>query len=223
MKFVHKNSNMRVVWAVIPVFLIVSLIGIQESFAEKEIEMLVSPIVPRLIPSNEPVDSLIVRDIRSSPVWDGAQKPIVGLDFVEGNAYHIIAKKADSFQIFGNKKYELVEIIQIFKPHKPYSWKSLCVPGYLTSPDGDCVFAFRCSEVAYPGKPCTINMNKQEYLKPIHQHKVGILPEDVICLETLQLVVDNNNSPKCVKYTSVDKLLERGFTLMKSNNDSPYD
>ena len=201
----------------------VFVIGIPLVFAEEQLEILVSPIIPKLVHSNEPVNSLIIRDIKNSPVWDGAQFPIVGLDFVEGNAYHIIAKKSDDFVPFGNKKYELIEIKHIFKPHEPYSWKSQCVPGYITWNDGNCVFAFRCSEHAYPGKPCTIGFDEQDYLKPIHQHKVGISAEDTICLESLQLLISDNNTPACVKQSSVDKLLERGFKLGKNNNDSPYD
>ncbi len=192
--------------------------------AEKQLELLVSPIIPKLVHSDEPVDSLIIRDVNNSPVWDGALYPIVGIDFVEGNAYHIIAKKSDDFQFPENKKYELIEIKHIFKPHKPYSWKSLCAPGYLIDPHGDdCVFVFRCSEDAYPGRPCIINWTEQDYLRPLHQQKVGILPEDTICLENLQLIIDNDNTPVCVKQSSVEKLLERGFILGKNNNDSPYD
>ena len=189
----------------------------------EQLELLVSPIIPKLIPSGEPVDSLIIRDIKNSPVWGAAQFPIVGLDFVEGNTYHIIAKKSEQFSPLGNDKYELIEIKHIFKPHEPYSWKSLCAPGYIVDPLGDdCVFAFRCSEDAYPGKPCTINWTEQNYLRPLQQHKVGITAEDTICLESLQLLVGIDGKPACVKQSSVDKLLERGFTLVKNNNDSPY-
>ena len=60
--------------------------------AEKQLELLVSPIIPRLIPSNEPSDSLIIRDIKNSPVWDGAKFPIEGLDFVEGTHITLLQK-----------------------------------------------------------------------------------------------------------------------------------
>ena len=49
------------------------------------------------------------------------------------------------------------------------------------------------------------------------------MPEDIICLETLQLVLNYDNAPACVKISSVNKLLERGFTLEKNNNVSPYE
>ena len=120
--------------------------------AEKELEMLVSPIIPRVFPLNEPSDHLVVRDVKNSPVWTGAKFPIEGLDFVEGNGYHIIAKKSDDFRPIDNKKYELVEVKHIFKPHEPYSSKSLCAPGYQAF-QGQCVFASICSTDAYPGKP----------------------------------------------------------------------
>lgn len=213
--------------AVIIMFFVVLISGtflIININAEQQLELLVSPIIPRTLPSDEPLDLLIIRDVKNSPVWDGAQFPIVGLDFVEGNTYHIIAKRSDDFSFFGNKKYELVEVKQIFKSHEPYSWKSLCAPGYTTTwTSENCVFAFRCSEHAYPGKPCTINRVDQDYLRPLQQQKVGILPEDVICLESLQLTVRSDGSSACVDSSSVDQLLQRGFTFAKNNNDSPYD
>jgi len=132
----------------------------------------------------------------------GAKNPIEGLDFVEGNAYHIFAKRSDDFSFIGNKKYELVEVKHVFKPHKPYSWKNLCAPGYQTF-HGECVFAFRCNEDAYPGRPCTIDSTEQDYLRPLQQHKVGIHPEDTICLESLQLLVGIDSKPACVKPSSV--------------------
>ena len=187
----------------------------------EELEILVSPVIPRLAPSGEPTGTLIIRDIHHSFVWEAATDPIIGLDFVEGNTYHIIAKKTDNFQLLGDKEYELVETIKVFKPHKPYSWKGLCVPGYI-SIHNTCSFAFRCSEYAYPGKPCEISMRSSEYLKPIHQHKVGIAPQDTICLESLRLVLNHENMPYCVKPSSTEKMLERGFTIGKINNDSPY-
>ena len=190
--------------------------------AEKQLELLVSPIIPRLFPLNEPSDSLVVRDVKNSPVWNGAKIPIEGLDFVEGNAYHIIAKRSDDFRPIDNKKYELVEVKNVFKPHKPYSWKGLCAPGYQTF-QGQCIFASVCNEDAYPGRPCTWDTTEQNYLRPLQQGKVGIMPEDIICLETLQLVLNYDSVSACVKISSVNKLLERGFTLEKNNNVSPYE
>ena len=197
-----------------------SIFGMSHAFAE--LEILVSPVIPKYADTGEPVGTLIIRDIHNNLVWEAAKDPIIGLDFAEGIAYHIVAEKADSFQIFGTKEYNLVETKMVFKSHESYSWKSLCVPGYI-SIHGICSFAFRCSEYAYPGKPCQISMRSSEYLKPIHQYKVGFLPEETICLEKLHLLISHDNTPVCVKESSVEKLLERGFTLGKSNNDSPYD
>ena len=108
-----------------------------EGFTGEQLELLVSPIIPKLMPSGEPVDSLIIRDIKNSPVWGAAQFPIAGLDFVEGNTYHIVAKKSEDFSPLENNRYELIEVKHVFKPHEPYSWKSLCAPGYLIDPLGD--------------------------------------------------------------------------------------
>jgi len=49
-------------------------------------------------------------------------------------------------------------------------------------------------------------------LPPIKQIANGISPENVICKEGMQLVFKNTyNSPACVKSTTVDKLIERGW------------
>ena len=63
----------------------------------------------------------------------------------------------------------------------------------------------------------------QSIWKPIHQSKVRFLPEETICLEKYHLFISHDNTPVCVKESSVEKLLELGFILGKSNNDSPYD
>ncbi len=197
-----------------------SVFGVSPAFAD--LEILVSPVIPRILPSGEPTGTLIIRDIHNNLVWESAKDPIIGLDFVEGNAYHVIVKKTDSFQILGDKEYELVQTKQVFKSHEPYSWKDLCVPGYI-SIHGTCVFAFRCSEYAYPGKLCEISFHNSDYLRPLYQSKVGFLPEETICLEKLQLLISHDDFPACVKESSVEKLVERGFIITKNNNDSPYD
>jgi len=49
-------------------------------------------------------------------------------------------------------------------------------------------------------------------LSPIKQIANGIFPENVTCKEGMQLVFKNTyNSPACVKSTTVDKLIERGW------------
>ena len=122
-------------------------------FAEESIDLLVSPLIGG--PLNSDTNQVfIVRDVKNSLTWHTAYPEIDGLDYVEGNAYLISAKKSLSIPLVELPKYELIEVNQVFKSHEPYSWKGLCVPGYHTW-DGECVFAFRCSEFAYPGKPCT--------------------------------------------------------------------
>ena len=68
-----------------------SIFGMSSAFAE--LEMLVSPVNPRYADTDEPIGTLIVRDIHNNLVWESAKDPIVGLDFEEGTAYHITAKK----------------------------------------------------------------------------------------------------------------------------------
>ena len=51
--------------------------------AEKEIEMLVGPYIPRTVPLNEPSDHLVVRDVKNSPVWTGAKNPMKDLTLLK--------------------------------------------------------------------------------------------------------------------------------------------
>jgi len=47
---------------------------------------------------------------------------------------------------------------------------------------------------------------------PREQVKIGIALSDIFCKDNLQLIFKStNNSPACVKSTSVEKLVERGW------------
>ncbi len=47
---------------------------------------------------------------------------------------------------------------------------------------------------------------------PKHQIANGVLPQDVICKEHLELIFkSSNNSPACVKPETKEKLIERGW------------
>jgi hypothetical protein len=50
---------------------------------------------------------------------------------------------------------------------------------------------------------------------PLKQIASGISFRDVICKEDLQLIFKNmGNNPACVKTTTVDKLIERGWAKL---------
>ncbi len=50
---------------------------------------------------------------------------------------------------------------------------------------------------------------------PKSQHAEGTDPYDVICNESLELVIKNSDkSPACVKSTSVSELIERGWAVI---------
>jgi len=55
---------------------------------------------------------------------------------------------------------------------------------------------------------------------PNRQLKNGVLPENIICNEGLQLIIRNNDSPACVKPTTAERFEERGlaFVLVKISN-----
>ena len=49
-------------------------------------------------------------------------------------------------------------------------------------------------------------------LSPLKQIKSGIVPENVVCKEGLDLIFKLNGQPACVKTTSVQKLIAWGWT-----------
>ncbi len=52
-----------------------------------------------------------------------------------------------------------------------------------------------------------------ELLPPLKQFKLGISVEDITCKEGLELIKKYDNTPACVKPSSVTKLIERGWAL----------
>jgi hypothetical protein len=49
-------------------------------------------------------------------------------------------------------------------------------------------------------------------LSPLKQIKEGIVPENVVCKQGLELVFKLNGQPACVKTTSIQKLIAWGWT-----------
>ena len=71
-------------------------------------------------------------------------------------------------------------------------------------------FVFMIPSLAY-------SQESQEKIieSPLNQFKSGVLPEDIQCKEALDLIFKPNGGiPACVKPTTAEKLLERGWTSM---------
>ena len=52
---------------------------------------------------------------------------------------------------------------------------------------------------------------EETVLSPLKQIKEGIVPENVVCKEGLELVFKLNGEPACVKTTSIQKLIAWGW------------
>jgi len=50
------------------------------------------------------------------------------------------------------------------------------------------------------------------HLSPLKQFKSGIVIDEIQCKESLVLVTKHDGSPACVKQSSVEKLIQRGWT-----------
>lgn len=173
------------------------------------------------------VDSMLVDCVGVGPMkcmkiredpnasWQNFYDKIEGFDYTEGKLYKISVKVTDVENPpadASSKKYELIEILdqKSYAKHIPY--KEMCAPGFISLGE-ICVLNDRCGPGIYPGKVCTMDGIKQPYLRPLHQGNAGITASDVVCAENLRLIFKHDVTPACVKTSSVEKFVERGWNL----------
>ena len=56
-----------------------------------------------------------------------------------------------------------------------------------------------------------------EIKSPLKQTQSGILIEDIRCKDSLGLLIKHDGSPACVKPSSVEKLIERGWNEIRNS------
>ena len=173
------------------------------------------------------VDSMLVDCVGVGPMkcmkvredpnasWQNFYDKIVGFDYTAGKSYKISVKVTDVKNPpadTSSKKYELIEILdqKSYAKHIPY--KGVCAPGFVSLGE-ICVLNDRCGPGIYPGKVCIMDGVKQPYLRPLHQGNAGIAANDIVCAENLRLVFKHDITPACVKTSSVEKFVERGWNL----------
>lgn len=173
------------------------------------------------------VDSMLVDCVGVGPMkcmqiredpnsnWQNFYDSIKGFHYAEGKSYKISVKITDVENPpadASSKKYELIEILdeKSYAKHIPY--KGVCAPGFV-SLGKICVLNDRCGPGIYPGKVCVMDGVKQPYLRPLHQGNAGIAASDVVCADNLRLVFKHDITPACVKTTSIEKFVERGWYL----------
>ncbi|NJK78028.1 MAG: hypothetical protein HC944_03985 [Nanoarchaeota archaeon] len=49
-------------------------------------------------------------------------------------------------------------------------------------------------------------------MSPLKQLKEGVMPEDIQCKSSMELVFKLSGEPACVKFTSIEKLVSYGWT-----------
>ncbi len=202
---------------------VISSVSMSTAFADEVKTVSVAPIIT-YCGINDTEKCMMLRE-HTSPVWDSSAKSIEGLNYVEGNSYVISAKitRDENPSVpYLDKKYELIEILEVYKQHKPYTWESLCVPGYYNI-NGTCIFNFRCGgENADIGVPCSMDGFPQKYLSPLQQHSAGMSHEDIVCAKPMQLILKKDSSPLCVKSETIDKLVQRGWSDNFEHMTSSY-
>ncbi|WP_428323972.1 DUF4377 domain-containing protein [Nitrosopumilus sp.] len=155
--------------------------------------------------------------IREDPdsSWQNFYDSINGFDYAEGKSYKILVKVTDVENPpadASSKNYELIEILdqKSYAKHIPYN--GVCAPGFVSLGE-ICVLNDRCGPGIYPGKVCVMDGVKQSYLRPLHQGNAGIAANDVVCADDFRLLFKHDITPACVKDSSVDKFVERGWNL----------
>lgn len=65
-----------------------------------------------------------------------------------------------------------------------------------------------------PEKEYNEILEKNSHLSPRHQIKIGVLVNDVRCDKGFELILRHSNGlPACVKSSSIDELINRGWAL----------
>jgi len=92
---------------------------------------------------------------------------------------------------------------------------------------GSSPLAFAASDIEVFGEESSITVNLEESigltteepekinlapLAPLKQIKEGVEPKNIQCKESLELIFKSSGEPACVKETSVQKLISRGWT-----------
>lgn len=129
-----------------------------------------------------------------------------------------IQKENDTVPVFYKK--QVIEI-QACDEHSQLSWNFVPTKmGYYivnATVDGKLMYDTGF-EVTNPSSSVT---NSQLILSPLKQFKSGIDPYHVTCRQDLQLIIKSkNNSPACVKSTSLVRLLEQGWVNAYNRNEN---
>ena len=210
---------MRWVWVVIPLVLVVSIIGIvgvQESFAEEckpiildysitggEVtEICASQSYSVIVKLEASENGQLIIDIPSNVLASTYRSCTIGavdyLVLVNGAEVSPVEKIVRGTTIvltipfdLGHHEIEIISGIHIMSLPNPYN---IC--GHVHGYD-------------------------KLYLPPAKQIKLGNFLEFIRCNQGLELIFkSNDNSPACVKSSSIEKLIERGWAIQQSIDSS---
>ena len=205
---------MKLIWAIMPlVFLGVA--GLQESFADETKTIFIGPNLVDCVGVG-PQKCMMIKESADSD-WTYFYNNIKGFEFKSGYEYELQVKITERDNVpadASSLEYQLIKITSKQKiqndsiRHIPY--EGLCAPGFA-SLGKICVLNDRCGPGAYAGKVCTMDGERQPYLRPAQQGHAGIASKDVICAEDKSLMFKSDATPVCVKHDSVGKLESRGW------------
>jgi len=227
---------MRLVWVVIPLVLVISMIGIigmQESFADTVAEKISSEMELSNIPKLGETAQLTLTTSILSHFSDDLPSII---EFTIPPGFELL--DAENFTIdgeytkYGVTSQRFIKNISISDFDNDFTITSIITIKAIQT--GTWILGHHISELIIvvgedesylvpsihslppqlvmpepPPEPTVII-----YPSPKKQLESGVIPENVICREGLELIFkSSNNSPACVKPATAEKLIQRGWTI----------
>ena len=211
---------MRLVWVIIPLVFF-GIVGIQESFAlscadstwDEEFDRVDVVFTGKVIskeylPFNDdrPLEKIAISTLQVEEIYKGSLNNTVNISSDEG-FWGIHLTKDWRYVIFANGDEDSVNIPLCTKsgplPPIPDSEKIEYAENKLKQLN---------SFLLERNISVTIK-NEPSMLSPKQQMKTGILPSEVECKADLELIFKSSGTPACVKSSTAEKLVQRGWLI----------
>jgi len=163
-------------------------------------------------------------------MWDGKQHTS-GMALLDTNMFSVPTKitstKTTNLNSEATNQFFTVETKTQYTGYLPEWAKSLSdseigeeCRKFSGTGSEDADWCHRWGVYSMPLIASTFNISLSEKyiltLSPKKQTHYGILSENVVCKEGLELIFKNNDSPACVKHNTAEKLIERNWGHYKN-------
>jgi hypothetical protein len=138
--------------------------------------------------------------------------------------FYVTFNVTGTFKGITNKTVTILSSETIWKPHFEKGTEYVILAGNYNGSlfdSGECTH----SVISTPEFLNQVELLKSKILPPLQQLKNGVLPENIVCKDGLQLIFkSSDDSPACVKPETKIKLIEREWTkqITKINSQSIF-